>query len=346
MTRDEQVQLQAAQLRQDIEIASQQELARQRENLKRRQGAVDAYNIGSGLEKAYRLGTGLSQIIAGRKQMQTPIPAAEYYQPNQRLQSRLDEASTNAYRGLSPEAKALYADRMLQNQAFQQRAAQTISGGQQGVYGSVMQAGATDRNRAALEMAVAEDQARRSNRGEYDDLIARQMIEEQAQQQRNQQLRDQAYTQALNARQAGQAAESAGRRNIADVIQELPYYGSQLAYDYYQPNQAQETGGFSGGDLPEVSPVSDNGNNATTNSTGLSNYKASDMFGDGNGSLSNYQDQSMYGRVGQIDLGNIVDNNPDIQLALEWESFFNDADFEFQAQSDEIDLLTEKHNLY
>jgi hypothetical protein len=163
--------------------------------------------------------TSIGQIQAGKRAQdsiarpQAPAPLTA----DPRLESALSDASRggelNAARAMSP-AQLQILDQYLSDL----NTAQTVSGGQAGVYGSLAQVASTRRGRRSAELAPIYDQINREGVQRYDQLLAQKLQENQ----NIQQSQAQAYPYELQQYGYDQrmAAElgAAGRTNLRSSL--------------------------------------------------------------------------------------------------------------------------------
>ena len=164
-------------------------------------------------------------------------PELSPYVKDVRLQQRLAEADQARLTGLSPDAQRIADRQMLQGQLAMDQRARTASGGQAGMYGNLAQQGALARYGAAPEMALAQEEARIGKQQIYDALSERAMLEDQAALARQDAEQLARRGEWQDAMKAAQATEAAGRANLLDIYEQMPYYASNVAGTYTNLNE-------------------------------------------------------------------------------------------------------------
>lgn len=164
-------------------------------------------------------------------------PELSPYVKDVRLQQRLAEADQARLTGLSPDAQRIADRQMLQGQLATEQMARTTSGGQAGMYGNLAQQGALARYGAAPEMALAQEEARLGKQQIYDALSERAMLEDQAALARQDAEQLARRGEWQDAMKAAQATEAAGRANLLDIYEQMPYYASNVAGTYTNLNE-------------------------------------------------------------------------------------------------------------
>lgn len=201
---------------------------------------ADIYNITKGAVDVTKAVEAASQIAQGREtreELEANRPDAPLQARGEELREATQEAGARAQRGLSQQSLGALGARDMAAFANAMRAAQTFSGGQASVGGSLASKAYRDALDRNLSTVLQNEAANQANFQQYAQLAgarANELADINRVNQRNHEMDRQEYNRAL-----GEAAalERTGRVNRANLLATLPTTAANITRQYYKVGQ-------------------------------------------------------------------------------------------------------------
>ena len=218
--------------------SSQRELLRRDLKRKRDNTAVDVYNMADVGLTGYKLADAARLRREGKADEKIAEAALQQRGPmgqrNPYLQDALNRAVVNAERGLSPQVRADLNRQSLNTLNAGIQAARTAGTGQAGTYGALASTAGLNRLRGFERMATLDQQFRNQNRQLLGNLIGQRSAEDKMLLGAEQMDFFRRRVPYLQAKLAGASAtQQAGRKQMFDTLEGVPYMAGNLAKTYY-----------------------------------------------------------------------------------------------------------------